>query len=309
MDAVSSILPVIILLAVGAFCRKKNIITQEGIVGIQSLVMNIALPVGLFLTFFNASLTWSTIAFPTIIFAVNAVGVPLGRFICKLFHQENRFLPFAITTSEDGMIGYALLTLLMQKSQMTTFALMDLGQVLGFFVVTYQILQHELTGEKGSAKKIVKSILTTPLLVGMLAGIICSAFGLNELVNATVAGPILSSACNFISAPTNAAILIVIGYRINFNNSGAGKLLSAMLMRMIQQGIICLLVLGLFRIFGGIFTERLTSISVIAMMILPGSYLLPIYVEPEEQKEFYSSFISIYTLLTIAGFIIMVLLY
>lgn len=305
METVSSILPVIVLLLIGILCRKKQIITSSGIDGLQSLVMNIALPAGLFLTFFNASLAPETIAYPAIIFTVNALGVPLGRLLCRLCRIKERFLPFAMTTSEDGMIGYTLLLLLIGRSEMTTFALMDIGQVLGFFVVTYQILNHELTGARVSVRGILRSIFTTPLLVAMLAGIFCSATGLSALVNATAFAPVLENLCNFISAPTSAAILLVIGYHINFRHIRPGRLFGAIGMRMLQQGLICALVLTLFHFMGGDFASRLTTLSVIAMMILPGSYLLPIYVEPEEEKEFYASVISGYTVLSILGFILL----
>ena len=308
MDTLSSVLPVIILLLIGVLCRKKRLIEESGIGSLQSLVMNITLPVGLFLTFFNASLTADTLAFPLTIFAVNALGYPLGKLLCRLFRRKDPFLPFAMTTSEDGMLGYALLAMIILESRMTAFALMDLGQVLGFFAVTYQILNKQLTGEKASLRSIVKSIVTNPLLVGMLAGILCSATGLSALAESAGLMPLIESLCSFISAPTNAVILIVIGYRINFSHLKPGELLMAMLMRMLQQGLLCAAVLTLFRFLGGVFAEPVTTVSVLAIMMLPGTYLLPMYVEPDERKEFYATFLSAYTLLSVAAFIVLKLL-
>lgn len=54
----------------------------------------------------------------------------------------------------------------------------------------------------------------------------------------------------------------------------------------------------------GINGEFMTSISVILMFILPPSYIIPLYVEEEEERIFYSSAVSMYTMLTIIGFII-----
>ena len=55
---------------------------------------------------------------------------------------------------------------------------------------------------------------------------------------------------------------------------------------------------------GGIFAGRLTLISVI-MMILPPPFVLPLYIEEKKKKEFYSSAISVYTMLSIVGFMLL----
>ena len=55
---------------------------------------------------------------------------------------------------------------------------------------------------------------------------------------------------------------------------------------------------------GGIFAGRLTLISVI-MMILPPPFVLLLYIEETEKKEFYSSAISVYTMLSIVGFMLL----
>lgn len=47
-----------------------------------------------------------------------------------------------------------------------------------------------------------------------------------------------------------------------------------------------------------------TSLS-FDISILPPPYILPLYIEEENKKEFYSSALSIYTLLTIIGFIVL----
>ena len=44
-------------------------------------------------------------------------------------------------------------------------------------------------------------------------------------------------------------------------------------------------------------------ISAVIMMILPPPFVLPLYIEETEKKEFYSSAISVYTMLSIVGFV------
>lgn len=309
MNTLSSILPVIIMLLVGMLCRRKNIISQEGINGLQALVMNITLPVTLFMTFFNAKLTANTILIPAIFLVFFGGGYLFALCLCKVFRQKNQYLPFTMTTAETGMLGYAMLGLIVGQANTTTFALMDLAQVLGIFIITLQILQMKTSGQKATAKSILKRLYTNPILIGMLLGILFTITGLSSLIIGAGGGVFIDTICSFIGAPTSAAILLVIGYRINFKGVRAGRLFKAVLMRFIQNALGCIIILLIFHFLGGIFSEPITTISVIGTCILPPSYLLPIYMEPESEKEFYSSAISLYTLLCIAGYIIMMLVY
>lgn len=297
------------MLLVGMLCRRKNIISQEGINGLQALVMNITLPVTLFMTFFNARLTADTILIPVIFLVFFGGGYWIACFLCRIFRQTNKYLPYTMTTAETGMLGYAMLGLIVGQANTTTFALMDLAQVLGIFVVTLQVLQMKTSGQKATVKSILKRLYTNPILIGMLLGILFTVTGLSGVIIGAGGGEIIDTLCSFIGAPTSAAILLVIGYRINFKGTRIGKLFKAVLMRFIQNALGCGIILLIFHFLGGIFTAPITTISVIGTCILPPSYLLPIYMEPESEKEFYSSAISLYTLLCIAGYIVLMLIY
>ena len=72
-------------------------------------------------------------------------------------------------------------------------------------------------------------------------------------------------------------------------------------MRLVQQVLMAVVVFSLFHALGGIFSEQLTLISAVIMMILPP----PLYIEETEKKEFYSSAISVYTMLSIVGFMLL----
>lgn len=76
-------------------------------------------------------------------------------------------------------------------------------------------------------------------------------------------------------------------------------------MRLVQQVLMAVVVFSLFHALGGIFSEQLTLISAVIMMILPPPFVLSLYIEETEQKEFYSSAISVYTMLSIVGFMLL----
>ena len=53
MNLLQVILPVIIMLIIGMISREKKLISEEGIEGFQTLVMNFTLPISLFYTFYR----------------------------------------------------------------------------------------------------------------------------------------------------------------------------------------------------------------------------------------------------------------
>ena len=50
-------------------------------------------------------------------------------------------------------------------------------------------------------------------------------------------------------------------------------------MRLVQQVLMAVVVFSLFHALGGIFSEQLTLISAVIMMILPPPFVLPLYIE------------------------------
>ena len=60
MNLLQVILPVIIMLIIGMISREKKLISEEGIEGFQTLVMNFTLPISLFYTFYRASIKVDT---------------------------------------------------------------------------------------------------------------------------------------------------------------------------------------------------------------------------------------------------------
>ena len=185
---------------------------------------------------------------------------------------------------------------------------MDLAQVPGIFCITLQILQMKTSGQKATVRGILKKLYTNPILIGMLLGIIFTVTGLSDVIKGAGGNELVENLCSFIGAPTNAAILLVIGYRINFKGIKPGRLIKTVAMRILQNGIGCAVILLIFHFLGGMFKETITTISVIGTCILPASYLLPLYMEPESEKEFYSSVLSLSTILCIIGYIVLMVI-
>lgn len=59
--------------------QREKLISEEGIEGFQTLVMNFTLPISLFYTFYRASIKVDTVIFPITLFVVTAGESSLGN--------------------------------------------------------------------------------------------------------------------------------------------------------------------------------------------------------------------------------------
>ena len=202
------------------------------------------------------------------------------------------------------MLGYALFGILLGSDKITQFALMDIGHVLAIFTV-YVALVKSVGGIRQTAGEAIKGILTTRVLIGIVLGVVCSVTGIGGLLENSSAGALVGGVCEFVAAPTSAVILVVIGYRMNFIGIAWKQVSKVIVLRLVQQVIMAALVFSLFRVLGRVFCEPLTLISAAILMILPPPLILRLYIDGEEKKEFYSSAISVYTMLSIIGFMVL----
>lgn len=304
MSLLQVILPVIVMLLIGMICREKKLISAEGVDGLQALVMNFTLPISLFYTFYRASIRVDTVIFPITFFVVTAGGIFLGKLLCRIVREKDVYFPFALTGYEAGMLGYALFGILLGNDKITQFALMDIGHVLAIFTI-YVAMVKSVGGSRQTAGEMIKSIFSTPVLIGILLGVVFSITGIGGWLERSSAGVLLGRICEFVAAPTSAVILVVIGYRMKFKGIAWKKISRVIGLRLMEQGIMAALVFLLFMTLGGICSEELTLLSAAILMLLPPPFVLPLYVDGEEKKEFYSSAISVYTMLSIIGFMIL----
>ena len=145
MNLLQVILPVIIMLIIGMICREKKLISEEGIEGFQTLVMNFTLPISLLYTFYRASIKVDTVIFPITLFVVTAGGIFIGKLICKLIKENDAYFPFTMTGYEAGMLGYALFGILLGSDKITEFALMDIVRHRSRNIIEYLSVSISIT--------------------------------------------------------------------------------------------------------------------------------------------------------------------
>ena len=290
-------LPVFLTLAIGMLCRTKNMLTREGVAQMKSVAVNIALPAVLFSAFATAEYSRESIAIPLVIFAICCAALALGFLLVKAFRTPGKLTPFLFTGFEAGMLGYGLFALLFKGEPNSSFAIIDLGQVLFVFTV-YKML---LCG-RGNLKAALHDALVSPVLWAIVAGLLFGATGLYDALKPSGVSGVLDSIAGFIAAPTSVLILISIGYDLIPGEIRWRKTAAIVGLRVLIMGAMLGVALLVNRLLLG---GAMHTGALVLMFILPPPYVLPVFADAGDERANISSALSVLTLLSIALFAVM----
>lgn len=290
-------LPVFVTLAIGMLCRSRNLLTRDGVAQLKSVAVNIALPAVLFSAFATAEYTRESIAIPLVIYVLCVFALMLGFLAVKLFKVQGKLNAYLFTGFEAGMLGYALFALLFRDESNSSFAIIDLGQVLFVFTL-YKIL---LCG-RGGLRSALRDALVSPVLWAIIVGLIFGASGLYAALQPSGVSAILDSVAAFIAAPTSALILISIGYDLAPGEIRWKKTAVVVGLRVLIMGVTLgvALLINRFILGGAMHTGAL-----VLMFILPPPYVLPVFADAGDERANISSALSVLTLVSIALFAVM----
>ena len=301
IQIVNTCLPVIAMLLIGMLCRKKQIISREGIENMKKFVMEISLPVVLFDAFATADYSLKYIPFFIFMFLITWAMYYFGILLGKISGEKSKYLAFTTITFEVGMIGYPLYILLYPNEPLGRLASTDLGHNIFIFTIYKMMLSRIEGGEKISGKAMLKEMFRSTTLKFVILGVIFGATGLYRALEPSGITSMIGSLTSFIGAPTSAVILLCVGYNLEFANGSRAALFRTGICRVVSL-IICRVIIGAaVRLIG---LENMDH-ALNLLCILPPSYALSVFVNKEEGQSYVSGAISIDTVLTIIAFFIL----
>lgn len=301
MDALRTILPVLLMLLIGALCRKKSFISREGIEALKTVAVQIALPAVLLHTFAVTQYTLRDVIIPLMMFSVCIAAWLLGKVLGPRLGMRSPFVPYLTTGFEAGMLGYALFTLLYGSERVASFARIDLGQVLFVFTL-YKILLGRDEGKRIAPKALVREMLFSPIILAIVCGVLLGATGLYQALAPSGVSALLDACTDFISAPTAALILLAIGYDLVFDDIPWKDALSVVALRL---GIMAALGTAVFFAFRLFWPDLNSEAAVVMMFLLPPPFVLPVFATGESQRTYVSAALSLSTLVSILGFAVL----
>lgn len=301
-EILSKVLPVLVMIALGRLCETKQIINDEQHAGLKAIVGDILLPVVLFRAFFTADYGKRMLLVFVLVFVGYGAALAAGYALRRFVKPYDRFMPLLMTSAEGGMLGYALYALLCGADQTKTYAMVDIGQTVFAYTVFLTALKAA-GGEKMTPKFIMKNIVTNKGCIGMLSGIMLGALGVYRAIDGTAAGEIVSSLLSFITAPTSALILIIMGYQLHVSKQLLRPVLTTMGLRLGVLAVDCAAVSGI--LFAVIPFDKGLLLALMLQYTLPAPFIIPLYADLGDDAEYVSTTLSLGTVLAVLLFFLL----
>ena len=301
-EILSKVLPVLVMIALGRLCETKQIIDDEQHAGLKAIVGDILLPVVLFQAFFTADYGKQMLLVFVLVFVGYGAALAAGYALRRFVKPYDRFMPLLMASAEGGMLGYALYALLCGADQTKTYAMVDIGQTVFAYTVFLTALKVA-GGEKMTPKFIMKNIVTNKGCIGMLSGIVLGALGVYRAIDGTAAGEIVSSLLSFITAPTSALILIIMGYQLHVSKQLLRPVLTTMGLRLGVLAVVCAAVSGI--LFAVIPFDKGLLLALMLQYTLPAPFIIPLYADLGDDAEYVSTTLSLGTVLAVLLFFLL----
>ncbi len=303
-EVLKTILPVALMLAIGIVCRRRSIISREGVQALKNVAVNITLPAVLLNAFATTQYSFLDVVIPLIVFAVCVAAWALGKVSGRILHMPSRFVPFLTTGFEAGMLGYALFPMLYGSERIAEFARIDLGQVLFVFTL-YKILLALDSNQKTDTGTLLKEMVLSPSIIAIVSGVVIGATGLYQALIPSGISGVFDACTGFFSAPTSAIILLAIGYDLVLNDIPWRETVKVVVLRFV---IMLLLGSGLNMLFSRLWPQLHLTEAIIMLFILPPPFVLPVFADDADQRTYVSSVLTVSTLAAIIGFAILAVL-
>ncbi len=260
IQIINRVLPILLLLSLGFWIRHNNFLIDKTIDELRKIVVNIALPAVLFISFLNIELKNAYFVIFVVLFLLCIVLFFLGNILRKQLKIKYSYFPYLMTGFEYGMLAVSLFGAAYGLDKIGYIAVADLGHEVFIWFVFLPLLLVKRDGAQ-KPKIIVKSFLSTPVVIAILASLFLNIIGANKaLSQLPITGGIMAT-LGFLSNLTIPIILIIVGYGVKFDREG---LKEALIVALIRLGIMIplALVLNTYLIKNSLQLEKFFEIAI-----------------------------------------------
>lgn len=305
METVNIVAPVLVMLFLGMFCKKIKLLTKSGTDVIKKYITNVALPVNIFHAMATAEYNSSVWLIIGMMFAILCITFALGFAVSKIVGQPyRRYFPYLMAVYEGGMLGYPLYQNLCGAEHLSTIAIIDVATGIFAFGLYFSLLGMMESGEKITAKSIMKSAFTSPTFVAVILGLICGITGGMNAFLQTPLQELYIGIKDVIVAPISAMILLCVGFEFELDKKRLAVCMKTVLMRFLIQGVMLILALIVLNRMG---MDSYTKIGMALYLMLTPSFCLTSFVKDEEAGRYMSTTVSLYMIVTILAYIVIVI--
>jgi len=306
IDAFSRVLPVLLLVGLGALFRRTDFLSAGAIDGLRKLVLNVTLPAALFLAFLNTDMEAKYAVIIISVFGACLLMLAIGPWLRRGAGVRSEAMPSLMAGFEAGMIGYALYSAIFGAENLYRFAVVDLGQVIFVFFVLAPVVMRWASGQAPPISETAAAFVKTPVIIAIVAGVGGSLVGLTEPLESN---PITSAGLEtlaLLAAVTTPAIAIVIGYSTSFSAGSLRDPMRTLAVRLpiwiVAAALFNWLVIDMW-----LGLDRLFQAAVMTMAVLPPPFVVPLYmarargrdVSDDPDHDYLANTLSLATIVTL----------
>ena len=316
IDAFSRVLPVLLLVGLGAIFRRNGFLSSSAVDGLRKLVLNVTLPSALFLAFLGTEMDAQYAVIVVSVFGSCLVVLALGPWLRRGAGVTSEAMPSLMAGFEAGMIGYALYTANFGAENLYRFAVVDLGQVLFVFFVLAPVVMRWASGQTPAISETAAAFVKTPVIIAIVAGVAGSVVGLAEPLESNPLTNAGLETLALLAAVTTPAIAIVIGYSTSFSAGSLSDPVRTVVVRY-PIWIVAALVFNWLVIDQLLGLDRLFQAAVMTMAVLPPPFVVPLYmarargrdVSDDPDHDYLANTLSLATIVTLAAITVVGVVY
>lgn len=199
------------------------------------------------------------------------------------------------------MLGIPLFLILFGADQAYRMGVLDLAQAVTAYP-TIAILSAS-TDENPNVKSIVKSVLTSPLLIMSMLGLGLNISGIGAWMDTVGIGGVITECTGFLSQPVSAMMIFSVGYNFSLDSRYRKVIFRLSTIHFLWFALFGLAIQGVLCLIPQV--DALTRWVILLYTTLPASYLAPTLGRSQEDFTVASGVCSLLTVITLAVFSVM----
>jgi predicted permease len=302
IEIINRVSPILLLLLLGYATRRTGFLTDELVAGLRKIVVNLALPAVLFLSFTVVELQASFLILSLVIFLLCVVLYGIGKWLQPRVAADHEYFPFLMTGFEFGMLGTSLFGSAYGIGNLGYIAVIGLGHeiFIWFVFLPLLLMKRDAVNKPG---ELLGSFFKSPVIIAILLGIGLNLAGLGEsLADGAMTGGIITT-LEYLANLTVPLILLTVGYGIKLNRTGIGSAVRVVAIRLAIL-IPLALVLNQVLISGLLQLGKPYQVAFFTLLILPPPFIIPLFMRKDmpDEERYVNNVLMLYTLATIAIF-------
>ncbi len=303
-EIINRVIPIVFLIFLGYLIRSRSLIGEKTIADLRWLVVNLALPAVLFISFLNITLVSEYLIIFVLIFSLCILLYIVGLGIQSSFRVGTEYFPFLTTGFEYGMLGISLFGAAYGVERIGYIAIVDLGHEIFIWFVMLPMLLLKRDGAQ-NIRDVAKSFFSSPVVIAILAGIFLNVLGLGSLLGTLpVLGGIVSG-LEFLADLTVPLILLLIGYGIDFRPAAFRSVIGLIIIRFAILVPLALLI-NIFLIRRWLSLAPIFEAAIFTLLVLPPPFIIPLYLRQdldETERGYINNALAAYSVVSLILFI------